>query len=184
MDGIIAMEGNGPRSGNPRQMGALLLSRDPIAVDAVASRMVGLNPEFVPTAPAGEKAGLGNYRDELIEIIGGNLGDFIVNDFDVVKQPVAKVTAGFARVFVRNRISPRPTIDLTKCDACGTCVKMCPVGKTALDWVMKEAGKKPKHNSGNCIRCYCCQEVCPKGAISVRTPLLGKVAFRNAHTGR
>ena len=29
-----------------------------------------------------------------------------------------------------------------------------------------------------CIRCYCCQETCPEGAISVETPLLGKLYSR------
>jgi len=31
MDGIIAMEGNGPRGGTPRKINAILLSEDPIA---------------------------------------------------------------------------------------------------------------------------------------------------------
>ena len=34
MDGIIAMEGNGPRGGTPRPMNVLLFSTDPIALDA------------------------------------------------------------------------------------------------------------------------------------------------------
>ena len=40
MDGIMAMEGNGPRGGDPRQMNVLLFSRDPIAMDATMCRMV------------------------------------------------------------------------------------------------------------------------------------------------
>ena len=34
MDGIVAMEGNGPRSGIPVQMNCLIVSTDPIALDA------------------------------------------------------------------------------------------------------------------------------------------------------
>ena len=32
-DGIVAMEGNGPTSGDPVSMGVLLMSTDPIALD-------------------------------------------------------------------------------------------------------------------------------------------------------
>jgi len=49
MDGITAMEGNGPRSGKPKQLGVLLISADPIALDAIACRIIALNPEVVPT---------------------------------------------------------------------------------------------------------------------------------------
>ena len=49
MDGIMAMEGNGPRGGKPRAMNVLLFSSDPVALDATACRMIGLDPEFVPT---------------------------------------------------------------------------------------------------------------------------------------
>lgn len=36
MDGIMAMEGNGPRSGKLKQLNVFLLSSDPIALDATA----------------------------------------------------------------------------------------------------------------------------------------------------
>ena len=70
MDGITAMEGNGPRSGKPKQLNVLLLSTDPIALDATACKIINLNPEFVPTSKLGEKAGLGTYHTENIEIVG------------------------------------------------------------------------------------------------------------------
>jgi len=37
MDGVIGMEGNGPRNGKPRPVGVILFSTDPIALDAVAA---------------------------------------------------------------------------------------------------------------------------------------------------
>jgi uncharacterized protein (DUF362 family) len=41
LDAVIAMEGNGPRSGDPRKVGAILISTDPVAVDAAAAWLVG-----------------------------------------------------------------------------------------------------------------------------------------------
>jgi ferredoxin len=178
MDGIMAMEGNGPRNGKPRQMSVLLFSTDPIALDAVACKMIDLNPEFVPTSRPGEQSGLGTYHYENIEVLGDSLESFIVKDFQVVRQPPAPATSGRLRNFLKNQITSRPVIDRSKCTACGTCLKVCPVGEPALRWADQRKGKFPRHNYGQCIRCYCCQEMCPEGAITIDSPWLGKLIFR------
>ena len=69
MDGITAMEGNGPGSGDPVAMNVILMSTDPVALDSVFARLVYLKPEMVPTNYHGEKMGLGNCREENIEIM-------------------------------------------------------------------------------------------------------------------
>ena len=179
MDGITAMEGNGPASGKPRQVNALLFSADPIAMDAVACKMINLNPEFVPTSRPGETAGLGTYHYENIEVVGDNLDSFVVKDFQAVrKPPVSNVNNNSLLKFMRNRLTPRPVINTSVCTGCGTCASLCPVGQTALDGMGSHGGKKPKINYNNCIRCYCCQEVCPEGAITISSPFLGKLIFR------
>jgi ferredoxin len=180
MDGITAMEGNGPRNGKPRKMNVLLFSTDPVALDSAACRMIDLNPEFVPTARAGEKAGLGTYHSENIELAGDGLEQFIARDFKVVRRPPPAASSGRIRSFIKNQLTPRPVVDKSKCNACGTCIKMCPVGSEALKWKEEPAQKSPKHNYNRCIRCYCCQEVCPEGAISIKSPFLGKIVFRGA----
>jgi len=45
MDGIICMEGRGPINGPPVKLDILLASNDPVALDATAMRLVGLEPE-------------------------------------------------------------------------------------------------------------------------------------------
>ena len=177
-DAVMAMEGNGPRNGKPRKIGALLLSADPVALDAIACKMINLDPEFVPTSKPGEKSGLGTYHYENIEVAGDGIEPFITRDFQVTREPPEPATAGYWRRFIKNRITPRPVIDKTKCSSCGTCIDMCPVGHTALDWMLNEGGKIPRHNYSHCIRCYCCQEVCPEGAITIQNPLLGRLVFR------
>ena len=178
MDGIMAMEGNGPSNGKPRAMNVLLFSRDPVALDAVACKLIDLNPEYVPTSIPGEKSGLGTYHYENIEVVGDTLEQFIAKDFQVVKRPPEPANLGKLRGFVRNQTTSRPYIDLAKCTGCGTCIKICPVGAKALAWVNTGENKRPQHNYKNCIRCYCCQEMCPEGAITVKTPFLGKLIFR------
>ena len=43
VDGIVGMEGNGPIQGQPRQSGLIVFGGDPVAVDATATRLMGLD---------------------------------------------------------------------------------------------------------------------------------------------
>ncbi|MGO4946902.1 DUF362 domain-containing protein [Blautia sp. Sow4_E7] len=69
LDGITAMEGNGPGSGDPTVMNVILMSTDPVALDSVFARLVYLKPEMVPTNYHGEKMGLGNCKESNIEVV-------------------------------------------------------------------------------------------------------------------
>ncbi len=124
MDGIMAMEGNGPRSGKPKKMNVLLLSTDPIAIDATACRIIDLDPEVVPTSRPGEQAGLGTYHIENIEIVGESMEQFLNQTFDVIRTPPMHCTSGRLRTFIKNRICEKPVIDKAKCTNCGNCVRM------------------------------------------------------------
>jgi Pyruvate/2-oxoacid:ferredoxin oxidoreductase delta subunit len=178
MDGIVAMEGNGPRSGQPRQMNVLLFSDDPIAMDATACRIIGLDPEIVPTSALGERAGLGKYHREDIDIVGDGLESFIDNDFEVNRTAPVHCSTGRVRAFIKNRICEKPFIDKTTCTSCGVCVQMCPVEPKALEWHGGYKESPPTYRYDRCIRCYCCQENCPVGAISVEKPLLSGIISR------
>ena len=85
MDGIVAMEGNGPRGGDPRAMSVLLLSDDPVALDATACRMIDLDVSLVPTNTWGEAWGLGQAHQ--VEILGDPLAAFVAPDFRANRQP-------------------------------------------------------------------------------------------------
>ncbi len=178
MDGIIAMEGNGPRTGKPKPLKVLLLSSDPVALDAVACRIINLSPDVVPTFKPGEKAGLGTYHMEDIETIGEDVKSFVDRDFDVVRTPPMPVRAGVFRTLLKNRITEKPVINEAACTRCGTCVMMCPVKPRALDWRNGDKSRPPTYDYDHCIRCYCCQETCPEGAIMIQRPLLGRLVSR------
>jgi uncharacterized protein (DUF362 family)/Pyruvate/2-oxoacid:ferredoxin oxidoreductase delta subunit len=175
MDGIMAMQGNGPASGDPIAMNVLLFSADPIALDATMCRMIDLNPEFAPTNKFGQEWGLGTYRAEEIELLGDPLTSFVNKRFKVVRAPVRPVTSSSVVPFFRNIISPRPVIDPALCQLCGTCVKHCPANPKAVDWHDGDKTRPPTYKYGRCIRCFCCQELCTEAAITVKTPLLGKI---------
>ena len=177
MDAIVAMEGNGPRSGKPKNLGVLLLSSDPIALDAIACKIINLDPKMVPTSEPGERAGLGTYHYENIEVAGDSIETLINRDFEVIREPPIPAPSGRVRTFIKNRISPKPIIDKTICTNCGICVKHCPVSPRAVNWHTGNESIPPAFKYERCIRCFCCQELCPEGAVSIEETLLGKVIF-------
>ncbi len=174
IDGILAMEGNGPGSGDPVPMNVLLMSTDPVALDSVFSRLVYLKPEMVPTNYHGEKMGLGTWKEEEIALLtpDGKISmaeavkkygnpDFHVDRTEVRKNIWTRM-AGALKVFQK-----KPYIDADKCVRCGICVQSCPVPGKAVD-SRKGKGKLPVYDYRKCIRCFCCQEMCPKKAIKVK----------------
>jgi len=177
VDGIMAMEGNGPRSGNPVKMNVLLFSRDPIALDATICRMIDLKPDYVPTMKPGREWGLGTDKSEEIEIVGDPLTSFINTGFKAARRPPARVQWVGSISFLFNLFGSRPVIWEEKCVCCGVCIEVCPVKPKALNWraVDKQELQPPVFDYSKCIRCYCCQEMCPEKAIRVKTPLLGRI---------
>jgi uncharacterized protein (DUF362 family) len=175
MDGIMAMEGNGPRGGSPKKMNVILLSTDPVALDATACRMIGVDTALVPTVTCGAEAGRGTFDEKEIELAGDPLADFIAKDFDIDRSKISVFRSGKLIKFVNSIIVPKPVINNAKCIACGICVKMCPVQPKAVDWYKGDTKKPPRHNYRLCIRCYCCQELCPQKAIDIKKPLLRKL---------
>jgi len=175
MDGIIAMEGNGPRGGTPRPMNVILFSTDPIALDATACRMINLNPLFVPTTLVGSETGAGVYKEEEIELVGDALKEFVCMDFIVERSVVKTIKKGRMVQFLNNRLVAKPYIMKEKCNQCGTCVQSCPVEGKAVNWLNGDKTKPPVYDYTKCIKCYCCQEMCPESAIILKEPLIIKV---------
>jgi len=180
MDGIMAMEGNGPRGGTPRKMGVLLFSIDPVALDAVFCRLVHMNPEHVPYMEAAQRAGVGTMQPSRIRILGGDPDSFSKRDFQVPRRPPPRfLTSTYLPRFMREWVTPRPVIDSSRCRNCGACVAQCPVTPRALAWPQDGPSEAlPVYNYEHCIRCYCCQEICPEKAIRVHVPVMGRLLYR------
>ncbi len=178
MDGIMAMEGNGPTSGTPTPMNVILMSADPVALDSLFAALVHLDAAAVPTCLSGEKAGLGQYKKDRI-LVKTPEGDVSVDeaakrygnpDFDVFRG-VLKKSFLAKLVPLLPVLQERPVVDKSRCIACGLCEKACPVPSKA---VHSGNGKKAKYDYSKCIRCYCCQEMCPAKAIEVRRSILNR----------
>ncbi len=172
MDGVWAMEGNGPRGGTPKKMNVLLFSTDPIAMDATICRMINVDPALVPTIKFGAEYGLGKYRTEDIEMVGDDFTQFYDKNFDVDRSTINPYK--HREIFkIFNMVLSKPVIKSKLCKKCGMCVNMCPAKPKALQWPDKK--QIPTYNYDNCIRCFCCQEICPESAIYVKKSLLRRI---------
>jgi len=73
VDMIRPMEGFGPHSGTPAEMGCVVAGQDMVAIDATACRMVGLPIEKVDYFNAAREKGLGTFDEDQIEIRGNSI---------------------------------------------------------------------------------------------------------------
>ncbi|MDP2168210.1 MAG: DUF362 domain-containing protein [Thermodesulfovibrionales bacterium] len=165
MDGVLAMEGNGPGAGGtPRHLGILIGGDDALSLDVAASRLLGVDPFTVPVIKKAHEAGLINE----FEIKGGISP---VKNFMLPETADLMFGHRVAQRFLRRHLTSRPKSIRGLCMACNECVKMCPA--KAISPCKTPKAKQPiEFDYEKCIRCYCCLEVCPHGALKIDEPLL------------
>jgi uncharacterized protein (DUF362 family)/Pyruvate/2-oxoacid:ferredoxin oxidoreductase delta subunit len=174
MDGIMAMQGEGPGNGQVRQLGIILASRDTVALDAIAGKVIGLEPQDVlSTLYAGER-GIGIADLSRIEVLGEKIESVAVKNFKLPSAAsrffMGKAPKGLAKLFLA-QFSPRPYIRRKNCTGCKECEKVCPVAAATVN------DKEAEINHALCISCMCCHEVCRFNAIVPRRPFFGNLTF-------
>lgn len=70
VDGIVAMEGNGPLIGTPKKLDLIIAGTNPVSVDSVCCRMMGVDPEEVKYIINAEKSSIGESGLKNIELVG------------------------------------------------------------------------------------------------------------------
>jgi uncharacterized protein (DUF362 family)/Pyruvate/2-oxoacid:ferredoxin oxidoreductase delta subunit len=178
MDAVVAMEGDGPSGGTPRQTGALLASPDAVALDLVASAIAGYDPMEVYTNRAAAGRGLAPGGLDGVDVVGADWRELVMVDFRHPVRDVSRNLPPAVARWVRQRTASRPRLDRPQdCTGCSTCEKSCPV--RAIDM----SRGHPVFDDAACVRCYCCQELCPQQAIGLRTPWLVRAVLAR-ETGR
>ncbi len=161
MDGVTAMQGEGPTAGKVYHAGKILIGRDPLAVDTVAAAMLGMEVEDIPILMSAREKQLGCSDLREIELVGDydtppRLPGFkLPNRFRSTKK-----RKGQALVKVIDFLKTRPRIDTKVCKHCNMCVESCPVQAIDRDT------KVIDYNA--CIECMCCHELCQFKAVELR----------------
>lgn len=153
MDGILGMQGQGPGSGEPVELGLALASTDAVAMDMALCAMMGIDPIGIPTL---KRAKIRKMWPDVIEYPLLKPEDHLIKEFKLPNTAMHLVTG--------KKASKKSPIITDRCIGCGECEKICPVGAAVV------AGEVTTVNYSKCIRCFCCHEVCPEDAIT-----LGKV---------
>ena len=162
MDAIIAMEGEGPSSGDPKKVGLILASTDAVALDIVVSKLIGYSPEDIFFIKEAIKRGL--YSDYDVQIVG-DLTEIPNLKF---KKPLLG-DQDFIKKILTNLVRAKPiTVNKKECIRCGKCSKKCPAQAITLS-------PHPSVNKKECIRCFCCIEVCPKHALYLKETFERKI---------
>jgi uncharacterized protein (DUF362 family) len=73
MDGTVAGDGAGPRTMIPRVKNLLLAATDSLAIDAIASRLMGFDPMSIPFIRMAHERGLGIGDPRNIEVVGDDV---------------------------------------------------------------------------------------------------------------
>lgn len=173
VDGIVAMEGNGPNSGRPRQLGLLLAGENPVAVDTVAAYLAGIPADLLPVEREARRRGLPGTELDQIKLTTDPADRIAVPPFVLPEGlDVQFGLPGFLKELLRNQLTPLPGAEKASCTLCGVCRDACP---PAAITITKNALKV---DSGRCIRCWCCRELCPRHAMGIRKGVLLKLLER------
>lgn len=159
VDGIVAMEGDGPANGPLKDAGLILAGADAVSVDAVISSIIGVKPESVNTTRIAHERGLGEMNLKKIEVVGERLDDARLKGFKLPKGSFANALPGGLGAITTRLVRFYPQINEELCKKCNLCIKACPKNSILITKDISKIDKKV------CINCLCCMEVCPYKAI-------------------
>ncbi|MBI5189646.1 MAG: DUF362 domain-containing protein [Nitrospirae bacterium] len=164
IDAVVGMEGNGPGSGTPREVGLIGASADPHALDMVMASVLGVTADRLPTLKAARGLGLIPRSISEIELAGdfGNPAQAAVRGFRLPSESSLEWSIPEpVRRLLKESLTTKPRIHRKSCKFCLMCQTACPVG------AITEGRDGMSIDYRQCIRCFCCQEVCPVGAIDI-----------------
>jgi len=86
IDGVMAMQGTGPISGDTRKLGFLIGGKDPIACEMVCCELVNFEPEDLPVIRTAKQMDFGCRDISQISVAGDNIADCKCYDFQPARQ--------------------------------------------------------------------------------------------------
>lgn len=197
VDGIIAMEGNGPGDGKPRKLGIIIAGHNPFLVDLTITKLVGLNWQKIRYLSLARNKEY--FTDKDIVQIEKNISPIVNIEKALEKNFMARISElkelYWLKKMMRYITSQKSISELAyrlkiiqdlysleedeieavnrdeeKCLSCGECNIYCPTGIET-----QKIGQMPADN--RCINCLYCFFVCPNDALKIT----GKQGFMKRH---
>ncbi len=166
VDAIVAMEGDGPSGGVPREIGALIAGGNGHGVDLACADMVGIDPASLPILKEALSRGLLDAKE--LELMGDDFAP--VKDFlppKNLKSDMSFKSGALMRLI--SRVSKSyPKFLHAKCTGCAICARNCPPKAITMAAAGRFPGKRPFLDKKLCINCLCCHELCPILAIDIK----------------
>lgn len=164
------------------KLNMIAVSRDAVALDATAARMIRVDPEAVEMVRLAAGRGLGsmnpqtigNARGATLRIKRSPLGRILPYAQDAwsserlnrISHPLVRRMYGDDVVTLKDarhemdRADPSSIKVAGSCKRCGLCTSACPVKNITLSDSRPVMGDK-------CIKCFICVEICPDGVLAI-----------------
>ena len=129
LDGITAMDGNGPSNGSPYQLNALIMGQSPSAVDSVAARLIGYSdPLDVPVLKEAYESRWGAVLPQEIEVLGESIQRLKATRFKLARSAPCSSSKALTLMapLLRGAMVPDPALRQDKCIGCRRCFEACP----------------------------------------------------------
>lgn len=166
IDGIVAMEGQGPGGGKPRRLDSLFAATDCNALDAALADRTDHARRSVYTLAAAERRGLIDL-DRPYHLAGHPIRPEA--GFRPARRDLQELFPPALHRIARRLATARPRlVNPAACSECGECATIC--GAQAI-----QLAPRPVFDDARCVRCYACTEVCPTAALDAVTPLLARL---------
>ena len=163
-----------------RHIGCILASKSPYSLDLVASEIIGLSPDSVPTIGAAISRGLSAATAGELSVYGDPT-KYHVSDYQniAVKRSLLfkgnsdNVLKNMFGAIAKKALDSKPVLKGKLCIGCNKCGRICPAKAIVIE------NGKAVIDREKCIRCFCCQEFCPVGAMQVKRTLVARLMQRN-----
>ena len=171
VDAVVAMEGDGPASGDPRRLGLLLAGENALAVDVIAAEIAGIPKKLLYLENAARRLALPGSDRQTIECSGSSVAELGRAPLRLPHQSDVQFgLPNFLKNRLRNQLTSRPEVAAQRCELCGVCLRACPPEAIRVE------GGGLRFDYLRCIRCFCCRELCPHAALRLKDGwLLGMI---------